>query len=110
MVGRDANLRFPSVSSTIGDVLLKVEHLCSPNPRSFQDVSFSLHRGEILGIGGLVGAQRTELMEALFGVRATSSGTIAIKGEEISLMSPRKAIEHGMGMITEDRRGAGFSL
>ncbi len=108
MVGRDANLRFPAVSSAIGDVLLKVENLCSPNPRSFQDVSFELRRGEILGIGGLVGAQRTELMEAIFGVRTTSAGKISLKGEEISSMSPRKAIEHGMGMITEDRRGSGI--
>jgi methyl-galactoside transport system ATP-binding protein len=108
MVGRDANLRFPSVASTIGEVLLKVENLTSPNPRSFQDVSFDLHRGEILGIGGLVGAQRTELMEALFGVRAIQSGKIWIEGEEMTNITPRKAIDHGMGMITEDRRGSGI--
>ncbi len=108
MVGREANLRFPQVKSIVGDELLKVENLCAQNTRSFKDISFTLHRGEILGIGGLVGAQRTELMEALFGVRPVREGTIAIKGTEISPMTPRKAIDHGMGMITEDRRRSGI--
>ncbi len=108
MVGREANLRFPTVKSSIGEELLRVENLTSLNPRSFKDISFSLRRGEILGIGGLVGAQRTELMEAIFGVRDTSAGKIFIKGVEISDIKPRKAIEHGLGMITEDRRGSGI--
>lgn len=75
MVGRDANLRFPTVSSTIGDVLLKVENLCSPNPRSFQDVSFELRRGEILGIGGLVDndpSDGTILTFPVIGIDATA--------------------------------------
>ncbi len=76
---------------------MKVENLSSPNPRSFQDVSFEVHRGEILGIGGLVGAQRTELMEAIFGVRAIREGKIYVDGDEILNMTPRKAIEHGIG-------------
>lgn len=108
MVGRDATLRFPEFKSKVGEVLLKVENLSSPNPRSFQDVSFEVHRGEILGIGGLVGAQRTELMEAIFGVRAIREGKIYVDGDEILNMTPRKAIEHGIGMITEDRRGSGI--
>jgi methyl-galactoside transport system ATP-binding protein len=108
MVGRDAKLRFPEFKSNVGEVLLKVEHLSSPNPRSFQDISFEVHRGEILGIGGLMGAQRTELMEAIFGVRATKEGKIYVDGDEILNMTPRKAIEHGIGMITEDRRGSGI--
>ena len=108
MVGRDANLRFPTVKSSIGEEILRVENLTALNPRSFKDISFSLKRGEILGIGGLVGAQRTELMEAIFGVRATSGGRIFIKGEEVAGITPRKAIEHGLGMITEDRRGSGI--
>jgi len=108
MVGRDAKLRFPEFKSNVGEVLLKVENLSSPNPRSFQDVSFEVHRGEILGIGGLMGAQRTELMEAIFGVRATKEGKIYVDGDEILNMTPRKAIEHGIGMITEDRRGSGI--
>ncbi|MFA7129704.1 MAG: sugar ABC transporter ATP-binding protein, partial [Sphaerochaeta sp.] len=108
MVGRDATLRFPTFKSSIGDVCLKAEHLSAMNPRSFKDVSFELHRGEILGIGGLVGAQRTELMEAIFGVRGVSAGKISISGKEIVNMTPKKAIQNGVGMITEDRRGSGI--
>ncbi len=108
MVGRDAKLRFPEFKSTAGETVLKVEHLTSSNNRSFKDVSFEVHKGEILGIGGLVGAQRTELMEAIFGVRGTASGKIFIEGDEIINITPRRAIEHGLGMITEDRRGSGI--
>jgi len=65
MVGRDAKLRFPERKNSIGEVCLKVENLTALNPRSFKNISFELRKGEILGIGGLVGAQRTELMEAI---------------------------------------------
>ena len=69
MVGRQMDNWFPTLDNAPGDVILEVKNLTSPNPMSFQDCSFTLRQGEILGIGGLVGAQRTELMEALFGVR-----------------------------------------
>ncbi len=108
MVGRDATLRFPERNGMIGEVCLKVENLTSTNPRSFKNISFELHKGEILGIGGLVGAQRTELMEALFGVRNIAEGEISIHGNKISNMTPKMAIKNGMGMITEDRRGSGI--
>ena len=69
MVGRELTDRYPGRHVTPGEVLLEVEALTSPLPGSFRDVSFRLHRGEVLGIGGLVGAQRTELVEAIFGLR-----------------------------------------
>ncbi len=108
MVGRDNTNRFPPVESQIGEVRLEVRGLSSANPRSFKDVSFELRRGEILGIGGLVGAQRTELVESIFGLRKTSAGKIYIDGQEAPIKSPRDAINKGMAMITEDRRGSGI--
>jgi methyl-galactoside transport system ATP-binding protein len=108
MVGREGTNRFPPVESTIGEVKLKVSGLTSANPRSFKDVSFELRRGEILGIGGLVGAQRTELVEALFGLRETVRGEVFIDGKKVKIRSSKDAIRHGMGFITEDRRGSGI--
>ncbi len=109
MVGRDMTHRFPPVEFNIGDeTVLKVENLAASNPRSFKDISFELKKGEILGIGGLVGSQRTELIEAIFGMRGIESGMIEIKGKHVMINSPRDAIRNGLGLITEDRRGTGI--
>lgn len=108
MVGREMTNRFPPKGHTTGDVYLKVEHLTSTNPHSFQDISFSVRKGEIFGIGGLVGAQRTELMEAIFGLRSISEGTISINGKEIAVKCPSDAITHGMALLTEERRAKGI--
>lgn len=108
MIGRVTTQQFPTVEAQPGEVCLEVEHLSSINPRSFQDVSFKLHKAEILGIGGLVGAQRSELMEALFGLRSVVAGKIVINGKEIIIRSPKDAIKHGIGLITEDRRQTGI--
>jgi methyl-galactoside transport system ATP-binding protein len=111
MVGRDTKHRFPPVESVIGDVCLEVKNLTSANPRSFKNISFELHRGEILGFGGLVGAQRTELMESIFGIREISGGEIIIKGVPLKKLTPQNAIRAGIGLVTEDRRSTGiFSL
>ncbi len=80
MVGRDLTHRFPERSNVPGEVVLSVRGLTSPTAKSFRDVSFDLRKGEILGIGGLVGAQRTELVEAIFGLRAISAGTVELSG------------------------------
>ena len=82
--------------------------LTSIHDRSFQDCSFTLRRGEILGFGGLVGAQRTELMEGIFGMRHIKSGEVYIKGKKMNIKRPQDAIRGGIGMITEDRRGTGI--
>lgn len=108
MIGRVTTQQFPTVETRPGEVCLEVEHLSSVNPRSFQDVSFKLHKAEILGIGGLVGAQRSELMEALFGLRSVVAGKIVVNGKEIIIRSPKDAIKHGIGLITEDRRQTGI--
>jgi methyl-galactoside transport system ATP-binding protein len=108
MVGRDTTHRFPPVESEIGEVCLEVRKLTAANPRSFRDVSFELRRGEILGIGGLVGAQRTELVEAIFGVRGVESGELLVRGKSIRKISPQSAIRAGLGLVTEDRRSSGI--
>ena len=108
MVGRDLTHRFPPVESVLGEVCLEVKDLSAANPRSFKNISFKLHKGEILGIGGLVGAQRTELMEAIFGIRNVSAGEILVNGRPIKKIQPRNAIESGIGLVTEDRRNTGI--
>ena len=108
MVGRELTNRFPPVNSTIGDVCLEVRNLSAANPRSFKNVSFELRKGEILGVGGLVGAQRTELVEAIFGIRAVAGGEILVEGKPIKRMRPEGAIQTGIGFVTEDRRGSGI--
>jgi len=85
-----------------------VKDLTSIHSRSFQNVSFTLRRGEILGVGGLVGAQRTELVEALFGIRAKKSGTILYKGEKLEIKRPENAIAKKIALVTEDRRATGI--
>jgi methyl-galactoside transport system ATP-binding protein len=108
MVGRDLTHRFPPRVSAPGDILMRVENYSSPNPKSFQSISFELRRGEILGISGLVGAQRTELVEAIFGIREISSGTISINGDVKRIRHPYDAKRNGMALLTEDRRGTGI--
>ncbi len=108
MVGRELSNMYPPRDNVPGEVVLEAKGLTSVLPKSFKDVSFTLRRGEILGLGGLVGAQRSELMEALFGVRHLASGEILLEGKPIKVNSPKDAIRNGIGLITEDRRGTGI--
>src|SRR6188508_998990 len=88
MVGRELTDRYPGRHVAQGEVLLEVDALTSPVPGSFRDISFRLHRGEVLGIGGLVGAQRTEVVEAIFGLRSIASGGIRVNGRDAVIRSP----------------------
>ncbi|MDR1429264.1 MAG: sugar ABC transporter ATP-binding protein [Spirochaetaceae bacterium] len=106
MVGRDVNELFPKVVCPIGDVRLEVKKLS--NKKYFRDVSFTVRKGEIFGIAGLVGAGRTEVVETIFGMRPHSSGEVFIDGKKVEIKSPRDAIHHGMAWLTEDRRGSGI--
>ncbi len=109
MVGRESTQRFPYVPECAFDeVMLSVRGLTSSNERSFRDVSLDLYKGEILGLGGLVGAQRTEFVEAVFGIREISKGQIFVKGKEIRRIDPRTMIDEGVAFVTEDRRGSGI--
>ena len=108
MVGRELTNVYPDKDNEIGDVVLEVKDLCSIHEKSFQHVSFKLRKGEILGFGGLVGAQRTELMEGIFGIRGIASGEIYMHGKKLKIKHPIDAMNAGIGLITEDRRGNGI--
>ena len=108
MVGRELTNLYPPKSNEPGEVVFEVKDFTSINPRSFRNVNFQLRRGEILGVGGLVGAQRTELMEGIFGIRSHSKGQIFYKGKELTINRPKDAIDQGIALLTEDRRGSGI--
>lgn len=109
MVGRELKSLFPPREEYAKDeVVLRVTDFTSPNPLSFKDCSFELKRGEILAVGGLVGAQRTELMEAIYGIRSKVTGTVEVNGSEVNIRRPQDAIGHGIALLTEDRRSSGI--
>ncbi len=108
MVGRELTNVYPEKTHTPAEVIMEVKQLSSIHEKSFQDVSFTLRRGEILGFGGLVGAQRTELMEGIFGIRGVSSGKVYLHGKPVKIRHPIDAMNAGIGLITEDRRGNGI--
>lgn len=108
MVGRTITNIFPKEEVQIGDVYLKVDGLSCDG--IFKNVSFDVHKGEIFGFAGLMGAGRTEVVETLFGVRKKSSGKIFINGAEVEIRSPRDAIQHGLCLLTEDRKQSGCFL
>ena len=104
MVGRTLTNVYPERKNTPGEVIMEVKHMTSISDKSFQDVSFNLRKGEILGFGGLVGAQRTEVLEGVFGIRALKSGEVYVKGKKVTIKHPADAMKAGIGLITEDRR------
>ena len=108
MVGRDLGQRFPTKENVPGEVFMRVENLSSRLPASVKSISFDVKKGEILGIGGLVGSQRTELIETIFGLRPKASGRILIEGRELAIRSPADAIAHQMALLTEERRATGI--
>jgi len=108
MVGRQITNLFPPKANTPGETVLEIKDYTSINPKSFRNVNFALRKGEILGVSGLVGAQRTELMEGLFGLRSTINGSITYKGQTFKCSRPKDAIDHGIAMLTEDRRLTGI--
>lgn len=108
MVGRELTNVYPPRENKPGDVIMEVKDLCSIHEKSFQHINFTLRKGEILGFGGLVGAQRTELMEGIFGIRGVETGEIYINGKQVKIKHPKDAMKAGIGLITEDRRGNGI--
>lgn len=106
MVGRNVDEMFPKVQCPIGEVKLEVKNLS--HGRLFQDVSFDVRKGEILGIAGLVGAGRTEVIETIFGIRHKASGQIFVDGKEVDIRTPRDAKHSKMALLTEDRRITGI--
>ena len=108
MVGRELTNLYPKRENVPGDVVFEVSDFTSINPKSFRHVNFQLRRGEILGVAGLVGAQRTELMEGIFGIRSHISGAVTYQGRKLKINRPKDAIDQGIAMLTEDRRVSGI--
>lgn len=106
IAGREISDLFPKIETTPGKVVLEVKDLCAG--KTFQNISFQLREREILGISGLVGAGRTEIMNAIFGIDQYESGEVLIDGKPVKIKSPKDAIRNGLAMVTEDRRGSGI--
>lgn len=107
MVGRELNL-FEKAPSEIGEIVLSVQHLTSPGV--FEDISFDLRRGEILGLAGLMGAGRTEMVESIFGLRKYTGGEICLHGKKVRIKNARDAIKNKIALIPEDRKQIGLNL
>ncbi|WP_439238809.1 galactose/methyl galactoside ABC transporter ATP-binding protein MglA [Lonepinella sp. BR2919] len=108
MVGRELTQRFPPKTNQPKEVILQVEHLTAKNQPSIQNVSFELRKGEILGVAGLVGAKRTDIVETIFGVREKKSGTVKLHGKIMQNRTALDAINNGFALVTEERRSTGI--
>lgn len=108
MVGRPMSDMFDREEVPIGDVLIEVKNLQKTG--KFQDVNFEVHKGEIFGIAGLVGAGRSEISEALFGYKPADSGEIIVNGHHVTINNPNDAIANKIGFVTEDRKATGLFL
>ena len=108
MVGRDLDVLFPKTRTTPGEVILEVAGLSRQGV--FSDISFSVRRGEIVALAGLVGAGRTEVARAIFGIDKRTSGTVRLAGRELPSGSPLAAMASGMALVPEDRRQQGLIM
>jgi inositol transport system ATP-binding protein len=108
MVGREISQLFPAPNAAKGDVSLEVAGLTKAG--LFENISFKVRRGEILGVAGLMGAGRSEVLETIFGLRPADAGSIRINGQPVSIASPRDAIRYRLALITEDRQRTGLNL
>ena len=108
MVGREISSMYPKQKVKIGDTVLSVRNFTCNG--LFEDISFDVHSGEIFGLGGLMGAGRTELVESIFGYYPHDSGDIYIKGVKVNITTPKIAIKNGMALLTEDRKRTGLFL
>ena len=106
MVGRKLDAIYPKRNANIGETVFEVQGLCKHD--TYRDISFSVRRGEVLGIAGLIGAGRTEVMETLFGVDKYDSGKVLYKDKPVRFKNPRQAYDNGIAFVTEDRRRYGI--
>ena len=108
MIGRDLENLFPKLPSIQQEVGIEIRNLVLDEEST--PISFTVHKGEIVGLGGLVGAGRTEILQAIYGVDPVDSGSVIVEGRELKLGSPRRAIDSGIAIVPEDRKGAGLIL
>lgn len=108
MVGRELTERYPSRHPSPGEIVFEVKNISGKG--RFENVSFSVHAGEIVGVSGLMGAGRTEMMRAIFGLDPLDEGEIWVRGKKVNIRKPDDAVNHGIGFITEDRKDEGLVL
>ena len=108
IIGRELTNVYPPINEHLGDVVLEVQHLTAP--KAFSDISLTVRAGEVVGLAGLLGAGKTELVNAIFGNHKVTSGKIIYKGREVHIHSPRQAIRLGMGIVPDERRTLGLNM
>ena len=108
MVNRDMSQRFPEKNNHPGPVLMEVKNLTGKYEPTCHDVSFELHKGEVLGVAGLVGSRRTELLNTIFGYYTRGSGEIIVNGKPVENKVPAEATRNGFALLTEERRATGI--
>lgn len=108
MIGRDLTEQFPKAQRTIGEVALRIENLCCG--KMVKNINLDVHKGEILGISGLVGSGRTEMIRALLGIDKPESGAVYLEGEKVNIKSMLKSKQLGIAMIPEERKSEGLVL
>ena len=108
IIGRELTQAFPPVNRHFGDMLLEVKGLTAP--KAFRDISFQVRAGEVIGLAGLLGAGKTELVHAIFGNHQVIDGQIFVKGKEVRIKNPRQAIKLGIGLIPDERRTLGLNM
>lgn len=108
IIGRELTQVYPPMNRRFGDVMLEVKGLTAP--KAFRDINFYVRSGEVIGLAGLVGAGKTELVQAIFGTHPLTSGKIFIKGKEVTIKNPRHAIRLGLGYVPDERRTLGLNM
>ena len=108
IIGRELTNVYPPINRNLGDVVLEVQNLTAP--KAFTDISLSVRAGEVVGLAGLLGAGKTELVNAIFGNHKVTSGRVLLKGKEVHIHNPRQAIRMGMGIVPDERRMLGLNM
>lgn len=108
IIGRELTQVFPELNNNVGEVVLEVKGLTSPD--AFTDISFDLKKGEVIGFAGLVGAGKTELLNAIFGNYRYTSGEIKLNGKKVTFKSPTEAVKHGIGLVPDERKELGLAM
>ncbi|GHV86066.1 hypothetical protein AGMMS50230_16740 [Spirochaetia bacterium] len=108
IIGRDLNQVFPPVNEKTGDMVLEVRNLTAP--KAFRNINLEVRQGEVIGLAGLVGAGKTELVHAIFGNHKITSGEVLIRGKPVKIKSPREAIKLGIGLVPDERRLLGLNM
>ena len=108
IIGRELSGAYPPINENLGETILEVKNLTAP--KAFRDVSLSVRAGEVVGLAGLLGAGKTELVNAIFGHHRVVSGKILVRGREVNIHNPRRAIKLGMGIVPDERRMLGLNM